>query len=156
MSDVEYPSHGFRASERAPLAFLRTRREFLLAGVRWLRVRANTSPGRPALGLSVLGTVSDEVLGSIAPKIRNDCAVEARSGVVWCRRPGSEAPIRLFEVTSPDICVFNAINGSTPLAEIARIVVDQAGCTYQEAFATSRAVVLRLVSLEVCIPSGPL
>jgi len=137
----------------APLTFPRARRELLPAALEWWHARSGATGARPAFRLSELGTMPDDELLELTPAIVPGCEISVRGGTVWGRAPGSGSPTALLETTSAGLCVFNAMNGRTTLAEIVLAVAAETGWPRPRAFAFARGLFLHLVSLRVCVPA---
>ncbi len=135
------------------LRFRFTRRQLLSEAVTWLQVTAEATPERPARRLGDLRTMADAELASIRPRIVPGCAITVDDGWVLAHPAGTGEPIPLTATSGPSLTVFNAINGMTTIAQIARRVATETGWADAEAFAFCRNTILHLVGLRVCIPA---
>jgi hypothetical protein len=134
------------------LEFRFSRRQVLSELVEWSRVVA-TSPAKPARKLTDLADLDVEQWAAMRPRITPGCTISSREGRVWAQPLGATDRIPLLPASGPGLCVFNAINGTTTVAEIADLVAAETGWSDDQAFEFCRSTVLHLVGLRVCIPA---
>jgi len=117
-------------------------------------VTEGESLGGVGFKLSQLGSLPDEELAHIAPRIVPECRISTGDGFIWGALPKSQPPIKLFTRDLDTLAAFNLMNGLTPLGEIGALLAQQLGWEEARAFAFARGLFLHLVKLRVSIPAG--
>jgi hypothetical protein len=141
----------FESFPRGDLPVLITRREFFRSLLTEFQVGIRKAGGAEVYRIAGLGSLPDEELALLAPVILPDSHVSIREGSVWTCPPGGEA-LRLFELDSPALFVFNHFNGQDTLGETAARLTEREGWPPERAFAYTRGVFLTLVQQGVSLP----
>ena len=152
LAEAEAVLHPYEDFPRQELWHGITRREFFECLPVELELVAGRAQGASAMPLSILGCLTDEQLADFIPAVRPGVEISLRAAEVWGRPPGSSKPALLFRNDPHSACVFNQINGSNSLRQIALVFQQHSGLPFGRAFAYTRGFFLTLVRCGVCLP----
>jgi len=142
----------FEQFPRGYLSFKINRRKLLPALLNNLHQFASDIP---AYGLAELGVWEDEKLGEVVPKVITGTRISLEDGRVIAHPNNSEEPIEIFQLDSPVLFIFNAMNGKTPFIQIAEMAAEENQWDSDFSFKYVRGVFLWLVLCRVCEPLFP-
>lgn len=144
--------YDFEHFPRQALTFRFSRRQlFANFKIQWA-VAEGEERGGKGYKLSLLGMLPDRQLALIIPMIVPDCHISVSDGFVWGKLPDPAQRLKLFPHKDTPLCVFNLINGRTPLEHIATCLQQQVAWERERSFAYVRGFFLHLVQLRVCVP----
>jgi hypothetical protein len=146
------PPETFEQFPRRELRIQHSRRQFISL----LALEMQVAEGRAAAGaaykLSKLGTLADEHLAQVRPRIIPGTIVTVRDGVVYGQPPELAEARPLFTNHRATVAAFNEMNGRKSLAEVADGLAALTGWPRPVAFAYTRGLFLHLVEKCVCAP----
>jgi hypothetical protein len=152
--DNSIPVHPFEEFPRSDLDIGITRREFLSVMAAELRQFSRQDYGAVAIRIQKFGSLTDDQLSGIIPRILPEAHVHLQEGAVWAKPPNSTRPVRLFPVEPLVNFTFNHFNGKKSLEEIAEALTERSDLPFERAFRFTRGLFLTLVKAGVCLPAN--
>ena len=112
--------------------------------------------GKPQYRLADLWKLPDEVLAQIMPMVLPDVEIIVTEQRVRARRRGQDEVTFLFDCETAKMFVFNRFNGMTTIGHIGSELAAEMSWDEQEGFTYAKDLFLRLVRMNVCVPSNPI
>ncbi|MHC1783649.1 MAG: hypothetical protein AB9891_12995 [Anaerolineaceae bacterium] len=141
--------HLFESYSREPLHIKISRKQFFDN----LRAEINMFAWRKGgEKISELGLMENMELYEIIPRILPDTKIILENQQVWAIPPGQLQRVLLFEVDPNTLMVFNQIDGTKSLREIAQSLTIAYDLPYENAFLFTRGLFLTLVTTQICLP----
>jgi hypothetical protein len=150
--DENIPVHPLENFPREDLYPGLTRRQFFQTMAVEFELFARQAEGSNAVKIPSLGSLPDNELYDLIPRILNGCEITLQDGKIWAKLPEKAKPICLFENERIILFVFNLINGKNSLKEIAFELAISSSLPFERAFALTRGLFLTLVKAGVCLP----
>jgi hypothetical protein len=113
--------------------------------------------GRPQRRLSDLGELPQDKLAGLTGGVRPDVewTVQDESVCLVSRQAdGSSRPNAVLECTPENLAVFNRVNGSYTLGEVADAVAEELGWERERAWSHVTETFFRLVEKGICVPTN--
>jgi hypothetical protein len=148
------PIHPFETFPRHDLFQGLTRRQFFETMAAELDLFAWSSQGSNAVKISSLGSMPDDDLYEIIPRIIPGTEIEIRNDEIGAIPPQKTKLILLFPNEKLTLFTFNLINGQNSLLQIAQELSDYSTLPAERAFAFTRGFFLTLVKHGVCLPTN--
>jgi hypothetical protein len=136
------------------LDFRLTRRAFLPALVREVRVLSSTLKGDRNLALSELGNLPDEQLAVLRPMILPAFSIYVDGERVVGRHKETGVVIDLFPAEKEGVLTLNQFNGKVTLGAAGGRLAQHMGWDEAQGFAYVKDLFLSLVGHLVCIPQN--
>jgi hypothetical protein len=152
--DESIPIHPFESFPREDLSPGLTRRQFFKTLAVELKVFAQRSEGANAVKIPSLGSMPDNDLYEIIPRVLPGSEFDLKEGQVWAKAPSQQRLIPLFPYERLSLYSFNLINGQNSLRQIAIELSLFSGLPFERAFAFTRGLFLTLVKHGVCLPTN--
>lgn len=139
---------------RRDLSFKFSRRGLLQTAALEYEVMTGKARGGTEYKLSQLGSLANEHLAQLQPRIISGSRITSHDGAVWGQPPESAQPKRLFFMELATLYAFNLMNGRNTLQAITLSLAEHMAWTPEQAFAFVRGLFLHLVQLRICLPQG--
>ena len=118
---------------------------------------AEEAAGRPQLRLSDVKKLSDEAIALIIPRVSEDYELDfGEGGQIVARHKKTGKVIPLVAPQSPELAIFNLFDGQRTIGSVSEEISRITSCPASEAFASVKALFLKLVDLRICLPANPI
>lgn len=128
------------------------RRQALLTAVTESRVREGQQQGGNAFKLASLGSLPDELIALLTPRLAAGCTIRDDGRFVVADIEGRD-PVALFPIGLPASQVVARFDGRTMVESIAATLAAEQEWDHERALRYVRGVFLHLITLGVCWPS---